>query len=873
MKQRMSVFLLCMMILLTGIASADYFYEDWRNTEKTPILREVMAEWTEAGAMLTPEMAEDQGLLELIRNQFNTLILVSGEEKWVFPDKEQSLQAGSQDSVVPNTERMDSILQFAERYGLKVVSPELINPAETPGWFFRTDYSDDPESPTVSPDVLEERVESYIKAIIHRSNSEHPRTIICWQVVGHILDPVTGDEKGLAADNEWYQILGHNYVERAFQIADNAREKDQTLYLSENGITGNRKKKAVIQLIKNLKAKFQIDGFAYLAELDEDAPTPKEISNALKQISKEVSEVRVIGFGIPWRDKSLSGELRRAARYRSVMNSLQQASSQKKLTLKGIAFEVSGDRGLFTPENEPGLAFFGAVRSEDIPLYVTDEVIQTFMINMGEQERANQKRKELENATMETLINGLVKPLQENNPLMVQEFGADPWAMEYNGRIYIYMTGDEPVTGADGKVKTNTYGNINTIHVISSADLVNWTDHGAIPAAGRNGAAKWATNSWAPAAAWKTIDGQDQFFLYFADSGNGIGVLTADNPAGPFVDPIGKALVNRMTPTCASVTWLFDPAVLVDDDGRAYLYVGGGVPEGKQADPGTARVVELNDDMVSLKGDPAVICPPYLFEDSGINKFNGKYFYSYCTNFNVTPDASRKYGFDNGEIAYMISDNPMGPFTYQGGVLKNPEYFFGTGGNNHHCMFTFKGKTYITYHAATLEKKLGMSGKGYRSTFINELTVDPDTDTLNAKGTMKGVEAINELDPYVRIEGVTVASLNAVEMTDADGAENGTGRAANFAVDGITVVKNVAFGNEAGNQKLIVRYQADTDAEIEYCIDPEAECTTVAKGLLKAGKDWQTAEIPFDISAEGTHNVILRIRGEKTLLDWWQISR
>ena len=72
MKQRMSVFLLCMMILLTGIASADSFYEDWRNTEKTPILREVMAEWTEAGAMLTPEMAEDQGLLELIRNQFNT---------------------------------------------------------------------------------------------------------------------------------------------------------------------------------------------------------------------------------------------------------------------------------------------------------------------------------------------------------------------------------------------------------------------------------------------------------------------------------------------------------------------------------------------------------------------------------------------------------------------------------------------------------------------------------------------------------------------------------------------------------------------------------------------------------------------------------
>ena len=108
-------------------------------------------------------------------------------------------------------------------------------------------------------------------------------------------------------------------------------------------------------------------------------------------------------------------------------------------------------------------------------------------------------------------------------------------------------------------------------------------------AGAESGAARWAMNSWAPCTAWKTINGQDKFFLYFANSGGGIGVLTADSPVGPFTDPIGKALVSRKTPTCDSVTWLFDPAVLVDEDGSAYLYFGGGVPEGKQADPGTAR--------------------------------------------------------------------------------------------------------------------------------------------------------------------------------------------------------------------------------------------------------------------------------------------
>jgi arabinoxylan arabinofuranohydrolase len=44
-----------------------------------------------------------------------------------------------------------------------------------------------------------------------------------------------------------------------------------------------------------------------------------------------------------------------------------------------------------------------------------------------------------------------------------------------------------------------------------------------------------------------------------------IGVVVADNPFGPFVDPIGKPLV----------TGSYDPTVFVDNDGQAYLYWGG----------------------------------------------------------------------------------------------------------------------------------------------------------------------------------------------------------------------------------------------------------------------------------------------------------
>ena len=170
------------------------------------------------------------------------------------------------------------------------------------------------------------------------------------------------------------------------------------------------------------------------------------------------------------------------------------------------------------------------------------------------------------------------KKLDETNPIMTQRYGADPYAMVYGDTVYFYMTADVYEYDSNMLIKDNSYGKIKTINVVSTKDMVNFTDHGAVAV---TKAATWANNSWAPAAAWKNIDGQDKFFLYFADGGGGIGVLTADSPTGPFTDPIGKGLLRRDMPNCGNVLWLFDPAVLVDDDGSAYIYFGGGVPEGR----------------------------------------------------------------------------------------------------------------------------------------------------------------------------------------------------------------------------------------------------------------------------------------------------
>ena len=105
------------------------------------------------------------------------------------------------------------------------------------------------------------------------------------------------------------------------------------------------------------------------------------------------------------------------------------------------------------------------------------------------------------------LVSGSTKTSSRTNPLMDHKFGADPCAMTYNGRVYVYMTNDSQQYDTTSKdyrgypTAENNFGNIATVTVISSSDLVNWVDHGEILVAGRNaskdpnGIAKWANNS------------------------------------------------------------------------------------------------------------------------------------------------------------------------------------------------------------------------------------------------------------------------------------------------------------------------------------------------------------------------------------------
>jgi arabinoxylan arabinofuranohydrolase len=441
------------------------------------------------------------------------------------------------------------------------------------------------------------------------------------------------------------------------------------------------------------------------------------------------------------------------------------------------------------------------------------------------------------------------------NPLFTQSFSADPTTMVYNDRVYLFSSNDTLQYNEDGTVKNNgnNYGTgIQGLRVSSSADLANWTDHGQINVTGPANtnplidSAAWDQSrlindpgidaSWAPSATWKMINGKPQFFVYWCNSGNGIGVITADSPTGPWTAPLEKLLIDRNTPNCADVIWLFDPGVFMDDDGQAYLYFGGGTQGlSDMNNTGQARRVKLGADMLSLAGEPETWNVPYLFEACDMFKHNGVYYLSYCTNWNT---GGNSYGLSNSQIAYKMGTNPLGIFSDPKPILTSASTQLASfDSNNHQNIFIFKNEVYIAYHTQKPVEAMGLprGQHGYRSTSIDKVTVESDGTLKPVTMTRKGVEQAGNLNPYVPNEAETIGIQGGIYTRPESGASNGIVVTSIDTGDWLAVY-GVDFG-ATGAKKFAVRVRTpDTPADyagaIELRLDPLGDGITADNGNL-----------------------------------------
>ncbi|MGM9936211.1 MAG: family 43 glycosylhydrolase [Candidatus Ornithomonoglobus sp.] len=304
--------------------------------------------------------------------------------------------------------------------------------------------------------------------------------------------------------------------------------------------------------------------------------------------------------------------------------------------------------------------------------------------------------------------------IKNGNPI-IDGFYADPEIACFNGRFYIYPT-------TDGGVGWNS----TLFHAFSSEDLVNWRDEGVIFELKD---AVWTKGvyAWAPAIAEKN----GKYYLYFSgemkdDTRKSIGVAVCDTPAGKFKDS-GAPLIDKNVTGVGE--HMIDPSILTDDDGKIYIYWGNT----------DLMVCELNEDMISLKGEIKKITPPHFREAAYVIKRNGIYHFMWSENDTGEPTY---------EVHYGTAKSPWGPIEGDTVILSmnntNDSRIRGTG---HHSVLNIPGtdEWYICYHRVNLERYGHITSRNsaagnHREVCIDRLYFDENGYIMPVKATLEGIQ-------------------------------------------------------------------------------------------------------------------------------------
>ncbi len=252
------------------------------------------------------------------------------------------------------------------------------------------------------------------------------------------------------------------------------------------------------------------------------------------------------------------------------------------------------------------------------------------------------------------------------------------------------------IPGYEGK-----YGfNITEWLCYSTEDMKMWTDHGVVM--------KPTDFSWAIGEAWasQAIEYDGRFYFFVSTqcgdpNCKAIGVAVSDNPAGPFVDAIGRPLItDDMTDNGPRGWWNdFDPTIMIDDDGTPWLCWGNG----------TCFLAPLKRNLIELDGPITILPMENYVEGPWLYKRNGQYYNVYAS-----------MGQALETISYATAPSVQGPWTFAGELLGEEKDSF----TIHPGIIDYKGKSYLFYHNTSLSLDGYGPATGRRSICFTEISYD-----------------------------------------------------------------------------------------------------------------------------------------------------
>ncbi len=205
---------------------------------------------------------KDSLAVQLVAREFNS-ITAENIMKWDVIHPEPG---------VYNFGAVDRFVEFGQENGMFVVGHTLVWQHQTPRWVFQ----DESGNPTVR-DTLLQRMRDHIFTVMGRYKGK----VQCWDVVNEALG-----EDGRIGKNRWAEIIGEDFIRKAFEYA---READSSAILVYNdyNMTHRAKREGVIRMVKDLQANgVRVDAIGLQGHWGLDYPSMDELEASILAYSE-----------------------------------------------------------------------------------------------------------------------------------------------------------------------------------------------------------------------------------------------------------------------------------------------------------------------------------------------------------------------------------------------------------------------------------------------------------------------------------------------------------------------------------------------------------------------------------------------------------
>ena len=439
------------------------------------------------------------------------------------------------------------------------------------------------------------------------------------------------------------------------------------------------------------------------------------------------------------------------------------------------------------------------------------------------------------NATARTLLAAGAAGLLEastalaTNPLILDQFTADPTARGFEGRVYVYPSHDIPPRPG---CRPDWFC-MEDYHVFSSANLTDWTDHGVVL---RQADVPWvdpATYSlWAPDCVSKN---GTYYFFFPARDRTGIfriGVARSPHPGGPF-RPEARPIDGVRG---------VDPGVFIDRDGRAYLFFSAH----------RIYVAKLKDSLLEIDGPPREIAQlpaqgllegPFVFERKGVY---------YLTYPHVADRTER--------LEYATAAHPLGPYRPAGVIMDELPSGCWT---NHQSVVEYEGQWYLFYH----DNQLSPGFDKNRSMRADRLAFNADGTIRKAVPTLRGV-GIVDAGSRIQIDRTSATSRRGVSASFLDAADPREGWKIRLDGRGAWVRFNQVDFGEAARTSVLARAVSATGGAVEIRADRE-DGPVLGRVEIAPGREWAVIRAPAAAMPAGVHDLFVVQAGDEAVeLDW-----